>query len=101
MLGGGLLSESSPSPKMFFVVREVMRKGEIIAGIGFCSQRLASTQEEGFARHFAPEKPPYVPHGRLLFHNQIGAARQFAGLYGPESRLHAIIEAECLRKRPC
>jgi hypothetical protein len=30
---------------------------------------------------------------RPLFHNQIGAARQFAGLYGPESRVHAIIEA--------
>src|SRR2546427_727991 len=35
MWGGGLLSESSPSPKMFFVVRAVMRKGcEIIAEIG-------------------------------------------------------------------
>ncbi len=87
---------------MFFVVRAVMRKGcEITAGIGVASQRLASTQEEGFARHFAAEQPPYVSHGRLLFRDQIGAARQFAGLYGPESGLHAIIEAECLRKRPC
>jgi hypothetical protein len=37
MLGGGLLSESSPSPKMLFVVRAVMRKGcEIATGICFC-----------------------------------------------------------------